>query len=322
MDLPFDLWHLAFVDLIQRRAPPNFEVQSEVRLTIEPQRADMLLLRRIGVERQDDQARVLRRLWPLLDRVTVLEYKSPVGSAYRPRDLLRLVGYGVLYDTGHVDELPLREDLTLVLVVASVTPSLLKDIERMGWVLTPLGGGYGRIDGAVYTALVVITDEVTEAERDEYLRLFSHRPAEQGEATRWLRQWMRETRMKQPDIEELPGFEELFAKTIEKTLQAMPIEQRPAGLAPEQVLGKRLAPEQLVLALLLDMLRVLPAEYLRSLPPPTSRSKSRSASGKQPTEPAEPASLHSARRPQAPTRPPAPSISMSATPRRCQLARR
>src|SRR4051812_42348521 len=55
---------------IQRRAPPNFEVRSEVRLTIEPQRADMLLLRRIGLERQDDQARVLRRLWPLLGLVT------------------------------------------------------------------------------------------------------------------------------------------------------------------------------------------------------------------------------------------------------------
>jgi len=60
VDLPFELWHLAFVNLIQRRAPSNFEVQSEVRLTTEPQRADMLLLRRIGVERQDDQARVLR----------------------------------------------------------------------------------------------------------------------------------------------------------------------------------------------------------------------------------------------------------------------
>ena len=270
MDLPFDLWHLAFVTLIQRRAPPNFEVRSEVRLTIEPQRADMRILRRIGVERQDDQARVLRRLWPLLGLVTVLEYKSPVDSAFRPGDLLRLVGYGVLYDTCHLDELPQREDLTLVLVVASATPNLLKEIRRMGWALVQLGGGYGRIDGAVYTTFVVITDEVTEAERDEYLRLFSHRPAEQGEATRWLQQWMRETRMKQPDIEELPGYEEMFQKLVE----AMPLEKRLAGLAPEQVLGafapeQRLAglpTEQLILALPVEVLRVLPAEYLRSLP--------------------------------------------------------
>jgi hypothetical protein len=144
----------------------------------------------------------------------------------------------------------------------------------MGWALTLLGGGYARIDGVMYTTYVVITDEVTEAERDEYLRLFSHRPAKQGEATRWLRQWMRDAKMKQPDIEERPGFEELFQKTIKKTLEAMPLEERLAGLAPEQRLAglapeqrlAGLAPEQVVLALPLELLRALPEEYLRSLP--------------------------------------------------------
>lgn len=271
MELPFDLWHLAFVTLLQRRCPPNFEIQSEVRLTIEPQRADMLILRRVGAERQDEQGLVLRTLWPRLGRVTVLEYKSPIDSAFRPRDLLRLVGYGVLYDTTHLDELPEREDLTLVLVVASVTPTLLKDVARMGWTLTALGGGYVRIEGAMYTCYVVITDEVSEAERDEYLRLFSHRQARQGEATRWLQQWMRDTKMKQPDIEELPGYEEMFQKLVE----AMPIEKRLAGLAPEEVLGA-FAPEQrlaglalpqVILALPLEVLRVLPEDYIRSLPP-------------------------------------------------------
>jgi hypothetical protein len=283
VELLFDLWHLAFVNLIQRRAPPNFEVQSEVRLTIEPQRADILLLRRIGLERQDHKALVLRRLWPRLGRVTVLEYKSPVDSAFRRGDLLRLVGYGVLYHTAHLDELPEREDLTLVLVVASITPTLLQDIERMGWALTPLDDGYARIDGLMYTTHIVVIDEVTEAERDEYLRLFSHKPAFPGEATRWLRQWMRETKMKQPDMEELPGFEELFQKSIKKTLEAMPLEERLAGLAPEERLAglapeerlaglapeerlAGLAPEQVVLALPLELLRALPEEYLRSLP--------------------------------------------------------
>jgi len=278
VDLHFDLWHLAFVNLIQGRAPPNFEVQSEVRLTIEPQRADMLLLRRTGATRQDHLARVLLNLWPRLGLVTVLEYKSPVDSAFRRGDLLRLVGYGVLYDTVHLDALPKREDLTLVLVVASVTPTLRDEVERMGWTLTPLGGGYARIDGVMYNSYVVITDEVTEAERDEYLRLFSHRTPHQGEATRWLQQWMRDTKMKQPNIEELPEFEELFKKSIEKAIQkelaAMPLEQRLAGFAPEQVLAAfapeqvlaAFAPEQLILALPLEALRMLSAEYVITLP--------------------------------------------------------
>jgi len=78
----------------------------------------------------------------------------------------------------------------------------------------------------------ILTDEVTEVERDESLRLFGHRPAEQGEATRWLQPWRRDTRRTPPEIEELPVYEEVFQELVE----AMPIEKRLAGLAPEQVL--------------------------------------------------------------------------------------
>jgi hypothetical protein len=147
VELRFDLWHLAFVSLVAGRAPPNFEVLSEVRLTIEPQRADILLLRRVGAERKDDQALVLRALWARLGRVAIVEYKSPVESSFRSGDLVRLVTYGGLYETAHLDELPEPGDLTLVLVVASVTKALREDLARKGWALTPLGGGYARIDG-------------------------------------------------------------------------------------------------------------------------------------------------------------------------------
>jgi hypothetical protein len=111
----------------------------------------------------------------------------------------------------------------------------------------------------------------------------SHRPAEYGEATRWLRQWLKETKMKQPDIEELPGFVELFQKSIVKYLAGLTLEERLeelrpdqwltfltpeerlAGLTPEQRLAG-LAPEQVVLALPVEMLRLLPEDYVRSLP--------------------------------------------------------
>ena len=62
--------------------------------------------------------------------------------------------------------------------------------------------------------------------------------------------------MKQPNMEELPGFEELFAKSIKKALEKMPLEERLEGLAPEQ----------LIPALPLEALRALPEEYLGSLP--------------------------------------------------------
>ncbi|WP_437330479.1 hypothetical protein [Sorangium sp. So ce381] len=122
----------------------------------------------------------------------------------------------------------------------------------------------------MYATYLAITDEVTEAERDDYLRLFSHRSALPGEAARWLKQWMRDTRMKQPDIEELPGYEEMFQKLVE----AMPVEKRLAGLAPEQRLAglapeqrlAGLAPEQVILALPVEVLRMLSEEHLHSLP--------------------------------------------------------
>ncbi len=279
MDLLFDLWHLAFATLLQRRAPPNFEVKSEVRLTIEPQRADLLLLRRIGAPQQDHRAKVLRALWARLGRVGILEYKSPVDGAFRPGDLLRLVAYGVLYETAHLKDLPGREDLTLVLVVASVTSTLLEEMAKKGWTLTQLGGGYARIEGVMYTCYLVVIDEVSKSERDEYLRLFSHHLALPGKATRWLQQWMRDTKMKQPDVEKLPEWDDMMKRFLAK----LPVEERMEGLTPEEVLGafapeqrlaglapeqrmEGLAPEQVVLALPLEVLRGFSDDYLRSLP--------------------------------------------------------
>ena len=85
--------------------------------------------------------------------------------------------------------------------------------------------------------------------------------------------------MKQQDIEELPGYEEMFQKLVE----AMPLEKRLAGLAPEQRLVglapeqrlaglapeqrlAGLAPEQVILALPVEVLRMLSEEHIRSLP--------------------------------------------------------
>lgn len=259
MDVRYDLWHLAFANLIQNRAPPGFDIQTEVRLTIEPQRADMLLLRRSGAAREDEKARVLRTLWPLLGLVTILEYKSPVQSSLRPGDLLRLWSYGAVYDAAHLKELPRASDLTLALVLPSVTPTLTEEIARMGWTLTPLGGGYGRIDGAVYALYVVATDEVSQAEHDDFLELFSRHKAHVSNATRWLEDWLKEKEMKQQDIREMEGYREMYLKTI-------PAEQRLEGISPEErLLG--LDRDQQALALPVEVLRALSEEYILSLSP-------------------------------------------------------
>jgi hypothetical protein len=91
VDLTYDLWHLAFANLMQDRVPPHIEVQSEVRLTIEPQRADVLLLRRTGAAPQDDQARLLRLLWPWLAEQRLAGLDHDQQALALPVDVLRLL---------------------------------------------------------------------------------------------------------------------------------------------------------------------------------------------------------------------------------------
>ncbi len=264
MDKRNTRWHLAFANLIQNRAPPGFDIETEVALTIEPQRADILLLRRVGAAREDDKARVMRTLWPRLGLVTILEYKSPSRSSFRPGDLVRLWSYGSVYDASHSNDLPSPSDLTLALVLPSITPTLTCEIERMGWTFTPLGGGYGRIDGAVYALYVVETDEVSQAEHDKFLELFSRVEWKPSEATRWISAWLKDQNMKHPDMMEAenedPEFVEMFKK--------LPLEQRQQFLEPEERMAG-LDREQQALALPLEVLRVLPQTYFLSLAPET-----------------------------------------------------
>src|SRR4029078_12700297 len=88
------IWHVGFERNLRRRGPPSFEVRSEVPLSEEPPRLDYLLLRKLTPDGEpvDNRAQTLRHLWPLLPRVSVVEYKSP-GHPYRSGQLDRLWGY-------------------------------------------------------------------------------------------------------------------------------------------------------------------------------------------------------------------------------------
>jgi len=134
--------HVGFERNLRRRGPPSFEVRSEVPLSEEPPRLDYLLLRKLtpGGEPVDNSAQTLRYLWPLLPRVSVVEYKSP-GHPYRSGQLDRLWAYVHTYFANQralprhrADGTPLtpaeggpevreREDLCAVLVIAARLPS-------------------------------------------------------------------------------------------------------------------------------------------------------------------------------------------------------
>jgi hypothetical protein len=233
----------------------------------------------------------------MLPLVSVVEYKSPTHP-YRSGHLDRLWGYVHIHfadqcslprrradgtelvpGTAGAPDARVREDLCAVLVVACRTPSLDADVAAMGLRWDDAGGGYWRVRGGLFALYVVEIDVVGPAEGDDLLYSLGHgKPATVAVRRFWAELvGSREVPM---SIQDLEGYDEV----MDKLLSSLPLEQRLAGLAPEQRLAglapeqrlAGLAPEQRLagldhdhqaLALPLDVLRLLPEEYLRSLSP-------------------------------------------------------
>jgi hypothetical protein len=249
---------------------------------------DFLVIRKLPAAAEDGHAETLRRLWPLLPEITIVEYKSP-GRPYRAGDLDRLWSYAHAYHADPSKRTARRADLCAVLAVPRRTPSLDGDVASMGplwW--QDLGGGYLRVIGGLFALYVVELGEVAETEADHVLGSLGDGRFDSREACRF---WMeivgsQEAGMSMQDLE---GYDELMEKLLaklpaEEVLSHYPPEERLAGLAPEERLAglapeERLAgiaPEQRLagldhdhqaLALPIDVLRVLPESYLGSLSP-------------------------------------------------------
>ncbi|HEX7843613.1 MAG TPA: hypothetical protein VF469_39340 [Kofleriaceae bacterium] len=292
------IWHVGFERNLRRRGPPSFEVRSEVPLSEEPPRLDYLLLRKLTPEGEpvNDSAQTLRHLWPLLPRVSVVEYKSP-GHPYRSGQLDRLWGYVHTYFANQralprhrVDGTPLtpaeggpevreREDLCAVLVVAARSTALDADALAMGLAWEDLGSGYLRVHDGLFTLYVVELDVAGPAEGDDLLHSFGHGTLRSPEA-RWF--WMELVGSKDvvTNMQDMEGYKELMDKMLdtlpaeqvlshyapEQRLAGLPPEQRLAGLSPEQRLAG-LDRDHQALALPVEVLRLLPEAYLRSLSP-------------------------------------------------------
>lgn len=253
-------WHVFFAIFLKEMAPPDIQLKFEVILNTEPQRGDILLLRRGDAGHRDEEARTFRGLWPLLPAHSLVEYKS-LSWPLRRGDLARLQGYGAQYFVTQLEDGPLElAALALVLIIPTRTPTLEAEIDRMGWTMTSLGGGYARIDGSGYAYYLAIIEEVSKAEQDELLGLFSRRRKWTQSQAAWL--WTHHAgSLEDVNVQNVEGYDQI----ITEMMASMPLEKRLEGLAPEQRLAG-LAPEQQILALSDEVLRTLPDEYLRSLP--------------------------------------------------------
>jgi hypothetical protein len=250
-------------------------------------------------------AQTLKQLWPLLPRVSIVEYKSP-GHPYRSGQLDRLWGYIHTYfanqhalprhrGDGTVmtgaeggPEVRERKDLCAVLIVSARSPSLEADAKAMGLTWEDLSSGYQRMRGGLFTLYVIELDVVGPAEDDDLLHSFGHGTLHSLEA-RWF--WIELVSSKEAvtNMQDMEGYKELMDMMLdtlpaeqvlshyapEQRLAGMAAEQRLAGMAAEQVLS-HYTPEQRLagldrshqaLALPVEVLRLLPEAYLRSLSP-------------------------------------------------------
>jgi hypothetical protein len=185
-----------------------------------------------------------------------------------------LQGYGAQYLAARLEEGPFSlHDLSLVLIVPTRTPTLKDELRRMGWTLTDLGKGYGRIDGSGYAMVLVVIEEVTRAEQDELLGLFSRRRWTPRQVA-WF--WKHHAgALEGVNVQDVEGYDQIIREMLatapgkewlaEQLAANFTPEQRVAGLAPEQRLAD-LAPEQQLLALSNEVLRSLPEDYVSSLP--------------------------------------------------------
>lgn len=254
-------WHFYFCILLRRYAPRAFEIRDEVPLSEEPPRIDYLVLRRTEERSPADQGETLIELWPLLPRITIAELKTVPGP-YEKGNLDRLWMYCHGYHASNHRSLTGRDDLCALLIVPSRTPTLDEDARSMGLAWVDLGHGYWQVTGGMFRLLVVEIDLVAEQPDEDLLGLYAHSAVRTPRAIRfWGELAGSEAKM---EARELEGYEE----AIRKILKALPAELRVADVAPEQRLVG-LPVEQAVLALPIDILRGLSAEYLAALPEAT-----------------------------------------------------
>lgn len=259
----------SFRAALQDHGSRTTEILTDFILPDEPERADLLLIRR-GDARADTEARTLRGLWQFVTRVALVEFKPPNRPA-QAGDLAKLLGHGAALHHLRWREIGAFQDLLLCLVVTTVTAALRQEIEELrstGATLSLPAPGYTLADTRPYRILIVDLSVVVQAEDDEWMSIFVPSAPLSEDARRWATERMPSPHT--PEDEKLEGHDEVLARLLRATppediLRAAGVDRLLGSLSPEQRLAD-LSPEQRLLAMPVSALRVLPEEYLRTLP--------------------------------------------------------
>jgi hypothetical protein len=237
---------MLFAQMLIELGSPAFEVHTEVELLRRPPRADVVLLRRRR-RTKHDKARVLRRLWAWIDDVALVEFKSRADPVARG-DLAWWLGLsfmleGIRRNNGN------DVQLKAVFVVVQRTPTLFSEAAAHGLGVADEGGGYLRLEGGPFDAMIIVLDEVCSREREPLLGLFSGRTLSEPSVQRWFLEHAGKVidtmgskvtqshkEFLESFIASLPAKQRLAGLNAEQRLAGLNAEQRLAGLDAEQIL--------------------------------------------------------------------------------------
>lgn len=199
-------WQVGFADLIDRTKPAGMTLVREVHL-MGDLRTDLMLLRR--EERNMSKESAFRRLWPVLPRLSLVDYRS--RSERRDEGT-----FDHLWSDGHLTALSYRselvqaEDLALILAVPSLSSALREELRRFHRPAELLGGGLYRVPNTMYPTWVLSLNEASDDARLPLLGFFGSKPSElldPQSRTELTQRFVRDP----AGVENLEGYSELVA---------------------------------------------------------------------------------------------------------------
>ncbi len=271
---PLIRWHRLLGALLDAvLSPVGISVETDIPVTAEPPRADLLLLRRQPPHWNDAQRQRLADGLRDTDAGHLLiEFKYTEGLTESA--CVQLLSYDYFYRRHRRLS---RDDVACFLVSATTPRSNL--LTRLGFHPTDRAGVYGRNDHPLLAAMqVILLNELTPAAHNAFLKCFASRRKEQEVSFRVLQQnellgssprierllyglW-RLLMKNAPELQEItPEYvmqlgQELIDAVLETTpadeaMKHFTVEERLAGLAPQERLAG-LAPQERLAGLALQ----------------------------------------------------------------------
>ena len=202
-------WHLLAATLIEERRPEAVTLETEVQLSKAPQQVDMLLLRKD--DRPVDDAKAFHGLWRLMGPVALVEYKSRARPP-RPGVLHQLLGYAHQYVRAKQPNEPAAR-LSLFLLAATVTPTIKRDVELLGYALGPPDGAYVSVIGTAFPTWVVPLNDVADEEGEPLIGELGSRTVDEGdsESLQWLARFIMKN---EKNALHLESFDELATRFV------------------------------------------------------------------------------------------------------------